>query len=433
MLSFAFYLRGYIFVKALRASPLSYNISRIGVVFMNYFLGIDIAKTNHVASLINNNGDIVIRAIKFINSNEGFNRLLNTIQSKLGDLSNIEVAMEATGHYWLSLYSALTDNNFNVSVYNPYQIKSYRGAYNNRKQKNDIIDSIIIADYLRVFGSKESKFPEEKLLSLKQLTRFRANIVANVSSLKVQVIGLLDKVFPEYKKLFCDTFGNTSKQLLLNCPTPDDIINISTTKLANLLSKNSKGRFNKDTALHIKEVAKSSFGIKFTTDACSFEIKQLINQIVFLESQIDAVSKEIKELYNKLDSHLLSVPGIGDNLAPIILAEIGDINNFDKPSKLIAFAGTDPSENQSGNKLSSNDKTSKRGSPYLRHAIYTASLVAISNEPELRAYYDKKISEGKHHFVALAGISRKLLTIIYYILKEDRDYIRYDNIKDKLN
>lgn len=433
MLSFAFYLRGYIFVKALRASPLSYNISRIGVLFMNYFLGIDIAKTNHVASLINNNGDIVIRAIKFTNSNEGFNRLLNTIQSKLGDLSNIEVAMEATGHYWLSLYSALTDNNFNVSVYNPYQIKSYRGAYNNRKQKNDIIDSIIIADYLRVFGSKESKFPEEKLLSLKQLTRFRANIVANVSSLKVQVIGLLDKVFPEYKKLFCDTFGNTSKQLLLNCPTPDDIINISTTKLANLLSKNSKGRFNKDTALHIKEVAKSSFGIKFTTDACSFEIKQLINQIVFLESQIDAVSKEIKELYNKLDSHLLSVPGIGDNLAPIILAEIGDINNFDKPSKLIAFAGTDPSENQSGNKLSSNDKTSKRGSPYLRHAIYTASLVAISNEPELRAYYDKKISEGKHHFVALAGISRKLLTIIYYILKEDRDYIRYDNIKDKLN
>lgn len=433
MLSFAFYLRGYIFVKVLRASPLSYNISRIGVLFMNYFLGIDIAKTNHVASLINNNGDVVIRAIKFTNSNEGFNKLLNTIQSKLGDLSNIEVAMEATGHYWLSLYSALTDNNFNVSVYNPYQIKSYRGAYNNRKQKNDIIDSIIIADYLRVFGSKESKFPEEKLLSLKQLTRFRANIVANVSSLKVQVIGLLDKVFPEYKKLFCDTFGNTSKQLLLNCPTPDDIINISTTKLANLLSKNSKGRFNKDTALHIKEVAKSSFGIKFTTDACSFEIKQLINQIVFLESQIDAVSKEIKELYNKLDSHLLSVPGIGDNLAPIILAEIGDINNFDKPSKLIAFAGTDPSENQSGNKLSSNDKTSKRGSPYLRHAIYTASLVAISNEPELRAYYDKKISEGKHHFVALAGISRKLLTIIYYILKEDRDYIRYDNIKDKLN
>ena len=425
MLAFAFYLRGYIFVKTLRAPASILNIKN-GVVVMNYYLGIDIAKTNHVASLINNNGDIVIRAIKFTNSKDGFTKLLCTIQDKLGDLSNIDIAMEATGHYWLSLYSALTDADFNVSVYNPYQIKSYRGAYNNRKQKNDVIDSIIIADYLRVFGSKESKLPEEDILSLKQLTRFRSNMVSNVSSLKVQVIGLLDKVFPEYKKLFCDTFGVTSKQLLLNCPTPDDIIKISTTKLSNLLSKHSKGRFNKDTALHIKEVAKESFGIKFTTDACSFEIKQLINQIIFLEKQIDEVSKEIKELYNKLDSHLLSVPGIGINLAPIILAEIGDINNFDKPSKLIAFAGTDPSENQSGNKLSSNDKTSKRGSPYLRHAIYTASLVAISNEPTLRTYYDKKISEGKHHFVALAGISRKLLTIVYYILKEDRDYIRYD-------
>ena len=392
----------------------------------HYFLGIDIAKTNHVASLIGADGSVVIRAIKFKNSNEGYTKLLNTIQNKLNDLSNINIAMEATGHYWLSLYSALVDDGFNVSVYNPYQIKSYRGAYNNRKQKNDIIDSIIIADYLRVFGMKDSKLPQEDLMALKQFTRFRSNIVENVSSIKVQVIGLLDKVFPEYKDFFCDVFGVTSKQILLNCPTPDDIIRISTTKLANLLSKNSRGKFGKDDALNMKEVAKSSFGIKFTTDACSFEIKQLINQVIFLESQLEDVDKQISELYNKLDSHLLSVPGIGIMLAPTILAEIGDINNFDKPSKLIAFAGVDPSENQSGNKLSTNNKLSKRGSPYLRHAIYTASLVAISNEPKWRSYYDKKINEGKHHFVALAGISRKLLTIIYYILKEDRDYISYD-------
>ena len=397
---------------------------------MNYFLGIDIAKTNHVAALIDNDGNIIIKSIKFTNSNDGFNKLLSTIQDKLNDLSNIEVAMEATGHYWLSLYSSLTDNGFNVSVYNPYQIKSYRGAYNNRKQKNDVIDSIIIADYLRVFGSKVSTLPTDELMSLKVLTRYRSDLVSTISTLKTQVIGVLDKIFPEYKSLFCDIFGETSKQLLLKYPTPDDIIKISTTKLSNLLSKHSKGKFNKNTALNIKEVAKNSFGIKFTTNACSFEIKQLINQIMFLENQIDEVSLEIKELYNKLDNHLLSVPGIGVNLAPIIFAEIGDINNFDKPSKLIAFAGIDPSENQSGNKVSSGDKLSKRGSPYLRHAIYTASLVAIKNDKELRAYYDKKISEGKHHFVAMAGISRKLLTIIYYILKEDRDYVKHNNFNN---
>ena len=396
---------------------------------MNYYLGVDIAKVNHVASLMDSDGNVIIRAIKFTNSTDGLAKLISAIEDKFGSTSNVEVAMEATGLYWLALYSALIDKDFNVSVYNPYQIKSYRGVFNNRKQKNDVIDSIIIADYVRVFGHNESKLPEEDLMSLKLYTRYRSDLVSNMASLKTQVIGVLDKVFPEYSSQFCDVFGETSKQLLLSCPTPDDIIKISTTKLSNLLSKNSKGRFGKQKALELKKVAKSSFGIKITTNACSFEIKQLINQIIFLENQIEEVEKEIEELYIKLDSHLLSVPGIGKTIAPIILAEIGDINNFSKPSKLIAFAGIDPTENQSGNKLSTNDKTSKRGSPYLRHAIYTASLVAIKNEPELRVYYDKKISEGKHHFVALAGVSRKLLTIVYYILKEDRDYVKHERPK----
>ena len=151
--------------------------------------------------------------------------------------------------------------------------------------------------------------------------------------------------------------------------------------------------------------------------------------MIFLESQVDELNDKIKVIYDKLDTHLLSVPGVGKVLAPVILSEIGDIKTFDKPSKLTAFAGIDPTQSQSDNKVSSNEKTSKRGSPYLRHAIYTASLVAMSVDPELRAYYDKKIGEGKHHFVALAGVSRKLLTIIYYILKENRDYIRYGNIR----
>lgn len=393
-----------------------------------FYLGIDIAKTNHVASIVDNSGKIVIRSIKFTNSKDGFSKLLDNINSITNDLSNIIVAMEATGSYWLSLYSALIDKNFDVSVYNPYQIKSYRGAYNNRKQKNDVIDSIIIADYLRVFGASSTSLPEEDLLSLKTLTRFRSNIVDNIATLKTQTIGILDKVFPEYKKAFSDIFGVSSKQVLINCPTPEDILKINLTKLSNLLSKHSKGHLGKSSALILKALAKDSFGIKFTNDACSFEIKQLINQIIFLESQVDELNDKIKIVYDKLDSHLLSVPGVGKVLAPIILAEIGDIKTFDKPSKLTAFAGIDPTQSQSGNKLSTNEKTSKRGSPYLRHAIYTASLVAMSVDPELRTYYDKKISEGKHHFVALAGISRKLLTIIYYILKENRDYIRYENI-----
>ena len=188
------------------------------------------------------------------------------------------------------------------------------------------------------------------------------------------------------------------------------------------MKKVSRGRHSTDKVREVKSLAKNSFGIKFTGDACSFEIKQLVNQIIFLENQAHELEVKIKELYSKLDNHLQSIPGIGEVTAPVILAEIGDINNFSTPSKLTAFAGIDPSENQSGNKKSTDGKTSKRGSPYLRHAIYLAAMVASNNDPIMHDYYIKKRAEGKHHYVALAGVERKLLGIIFHVLKENRDY-----------
>ena len=385
-----------------------------------FYLGIDIAKVNHVASLISEDGSILVKAIKFTNSIEGLQKLLDSISNF--DTSQIYCAMEATGTYWLSLFSALTDKGFNVSVFNPYQIKSFRGAYNNRKQKNDVIDSILIANFLSFNGTEQTSLPNDDLLALKNLTRYRSNLVDNICKAKTQVTGILDKVFPEYSDLFSDTFSEASKQILLNCPTPNEVVNFNTRKLANLLKKASRGHHSTDKVREVKSLAKNSFGIKFTGDACSFEIKQLVNQIIFLENQAHELEVKIKDIYSKLDNHLQSIPGIGKVTAPTILAEIGDINNFSSPSKLTAFAGLDPSENQSGNKKSSNEKTSKRGSPYLRHALYTAAMVAASNDPIMHDYYIKKRAEGKHHYVALTGVERKLLGIIFHVLKENRDY-----------
>lgn len=385
-----------------------------------FYLGIDIAKVNHVASLISEDGSILVKAIKFTNSIEGLQKLLDSISNF--DTSQIYCAMEATGTYWLSLFSALTDKGFNVSVFNPYQIKSFRGAYNNSKQKNDVIDSILIANFLSFNGTEQTSLPNDDLLALKNLTRYRSNLVDNICKAKTQVTGILDKVFPEYSDLFSDTFSEASKQILLNCPTPNEVINFNTRKLANLLKKASRGHHSTDKVREVKSLAKNSFGIKFTGDACSFEIKQLVNQIIFLENQTHELEVKIKDIYSKLDNHLQSIPGIGKVTAPTILAEIGDINNFSSPSKLTAFAGLDPSENQSGNKKSSNEKTSKRGSPYLRHALYTAAMVAANNDPIMHDYYIKKRAEGKHHYVALTGVERKLLGIIFHVLKENRDY-----------
>ena len=389
------------------------------------YLGIDIAKTNHYGAFINDSGNTIGKSFKFTNSNEGFQLLLDNINQNTNDKNNLLIAMEATGHYWLALYSALIDHGYNVSVFNPFQIKGFRPAFSVRKVKNDKIDAVIIANYIRVFGSSSTSLPQDNLLSLKQLTRYRKNQVDMIASLKTQIIGILDKVFPEYASVFTDTFGVTSTKILLNASTPDEILAFDSEKLAEIISTASKGRFGIHKVETIKNLAKASFGIKYTLNACSFEIKQMLNQIIFLESQIKEVEQAIDNLYKKLDTHLLSIPGVGKVTAPVILAEIGDINKFSKPSQLVAFAGIDPSEKQSGNQHSTDDKTSKRGSPFLRYAISCASLVAMSNVPEFREYYLKKRKEGKHHRVALAGISRKLITIIFYVLKENRDYRPY--------
>jgi len=392
-----------------------------------YFLGVDIAKHNHVAALIDSNGEVVIKTIKFTNDSVGYSKLISTVFSAIpdADSSNIVVAMEATGHYWLSLFSALTDDGFAVSVYNPFQIKSFRGAFTIRKQKTDTIDAVIIAHYIRTFGANITNVPDEALLSLKQLTRYRSDLVKNTSAAKNQIIAILDKVFPELASLMSNVFGETGKAILQIAPTPEKVLALDSKKLLEIVTKASKGRFKQDFVDRLTLAARNSFGIKFTTKACAFELSQLINTIIFLEEQIADLDYEIKTIYSELDEFLTTIPGVGEVLAPIILAEIGDVNRFSDPAKLVAFTGVDPSTNQSGQKVSGDEKISKRGSPYLRYAIHTAAFVAISNDEHLREFYDRKKAEGKHHYVALAGVQRKLLQIIWAVLKEQRPYRPY--------
>jgi transposase len=409
-----------------------------------YYLGIDIAKHNHVASLIDNDGKIIIKTIKFSNTAEGYEKLKSQVMSAMpnvaltgddiksddgrgeaGKVSNVMVAMEATGHYWLSLFSALVDDGFSVSVYNPFQIKSFRGAFHNRRQKTDVIDAIIIANYIRTFGGYACILPSEALMSLKQLTRYRSDLVHNISAVKNQVLTILDKIFPEFNSLLSNTFGVTGKAILQIAPTPEMILALSAKKLLKIVSAASKGRLKQDFVDRLKVAAKNSFGIKLTTKACVFELRQLMNTIVFLEEQVDELDTEIKSIYDDLDNFLTTIPGVGEILAPLILAEIGDIGKFSEPAKLVAFCGIDPSANQSGQKMSGNEKTPKRGSPYLRWAVFRAAFAAIRSDPHLQEYYGRKKAEGKHHYVALAGVQRKLLQIIWAVLTEQRPYRPY--------
>ena len=243
-----------------------------------------------------------------------------------------------------------------------------------------------------------------------------------VADLKRKTISLLDQVFPEYSKLFSDTFGKSSLEILTEYSTPEEFLNVDTNILAEILSTASKGRLGLAKAEQIQSAAENSFGIKLATDTFSFQIKQLIEQIKFIEEHISELEVEIATLLKKLDTPIETIPGIGPVLGAIIISEIGDISRFKNASKLVAFAGIDPTIKQSGEFLGTKNKMSKRGSPYLRRAIWLAATVASFNDPVLSAYYNKKRNEGKHHFTAVGAVARKLLYIIHAVLRNNEPY-----------
>ena len=387
-----------------------------------FFVGIDIAKRGHEAAVINQAGELIIRPFKFPNSTAGFSKLMDSLNSVSRSLTDFEFGMEATGHYWLNLYCKLTDAGANVHVVNPVQSDALRGLYI-RKTKNDSKDAFIIADLIRIGRYAETTLANPDLISLRELTRQRFNLVDCVSDAKRKVIALIDKVFPEYEQLFSDMFGATSLALLEQFPTPDLLCEVSTTKLANFLKDVSRGRHGRSKAEEIKSLASNSFGSHVFAAGSAFALKQFIEQIELLERQITDIEEYIAGLLPNFNQTLTSINGVGTTLSAIFVAEIGDVHRFESPDKLAAFAGIDPSTNSSGEFTGTKARMSKRGSPYLRRAFFLAAVAGVMHNPALKALYDKKRSQGKHHLVALSAVMRKLVNIVYSVLKSGQPYI----------
>lgn len=386
------------------------------------YLGIDIGKRSHVASLIDENAKNLFKAFSFSNTTDGANSLLEKLSAHT-DKSNVEIGMEATGHYWLSIYSFLIEKGFTVHVVNPIQTDGWRKGTEIRKRKTDVIDSVLIADLIRYGDFDEASLSNEEMLSLRNLSRFRNYLVSSIGDLKRKVICVLDQVFPEYQSVFSDVFGETSKELLSHFQTADDFENISSEQLENILEKVAFKGFAKNKITQISALAAKSFGLKFCRDSFSLQLKLLIEQIRFIEAQVSDVETEIKTVLHKIDSPITTVPGIGDINGAVILGEIGDISRFSNASKLAAYAGIDASVSQSGDFQSSNNSMSKRGSPYLRKALFQAALVAAFHDPVFSAFYQKKRSEGKHHLTAVGAVARKLCSTIFAVLKNNTPYI----------
>lgn len=380
------------------------------------YVGIDIAKLNHFASAIDSDGVVLIEPFEFLNDNDGFYMLLSKLNSF--EKNSIIIGLESTAHYGNNLVSFLVTKGFNVCVLNPIQTSTLR-KNRIRKTKTDKVDTMVIAKAVALM--KNPRFftlYDIALMQLKNLCRFRLKLVKQRTRTKIQLTSYVDQTFPELQYFFKSGLHQKAVYAILKeAPSASEIASMHLTHLKNLLTSNSQGHFKKEMALELRALAQKSVGNP--DKSLSIQITQSIAQIKLLDSQIDTVENEIKDIVESSDSVILSIPGIGPINGGMILGEIGDINRFSKPRKLLAFAGLDPSVYQSGNFSAKKTRMSKRGSSALRYALMNAAHNVVRNNVTFKEYYDSKRAEGRGHYNALGHCAGKLVRVIYKMLTDN--------------
>ena len=385
-----------------------------------YIVGIDIGKNHHEASIVSPKGRQIGHSLRFATTHKGADSLMSFIFKNIGN-SPCVFGMEATGHYWYPIYSFLKAKGYTIYVINPIQSDSLRKMYI-RQTKNDSIDSFLIAEVIRFGQFGTTSMADENILAMRQLCRYRDSVISSRTEIKLRIGTIMEQIFPEYEKQFSSLWVSTSMGILEKYLTPENIENAPIDELFEIIKDKSHNRLTRAKAISIKEAAADTFGIKIAQDAFSFQLKQLIDRMNFLDKQIEALDCQILEYYEKFDCYLHTIPGIGMIAAATILAEIGDINRFKSSSALVAFAGIDPTVRQSGEFSSTHNHMSKRGSPYLRHAIFLAATTCSFHNSPLNAYYKKKRDQGKHHLTATGAVARKLTSVIYAVLRDSKPY-----------
>ena len=393
---------------------ISANILIKEVLILIYYVGIDISKYKHDFCIISNTGEIIVENSSFENNKKGFQFLLD--QLKPYNKSDVHIAFEATGHYSLNLELFLIDQEYSFMKMNPLVIHQFLKARSLRRTKTDKADSITIANYLMSVPYKPNSDLLYHTYTLKSLCRSRELLIKERSKFEVLLTNELDKTFPELKPFFKNRISTT---LLYIVDKYKNINHISLMKDYDSLRKISRGKFSYVNFAKLKELAKNSIGhFDENTDLLISTYVSLINDF---NNKIDPINKQISTIIKELNPRMLTIPGLGEISAATILSEYGDINNFSSPSKMLAFAGLEPSIIQSGT-LVSNGKMVKHGSGHLRYSIMNIAMTILRYSPQFYDYYLKKRSEGKSHRVALSHVCKKLIRVIYTLEKNNINF-----------
>lgn len=385
----------------------------------NLFIGIDVSSEKHNCCIINEKLE-PLSQFEFSNDREGFNILLNSLRG-FGLSVKCNIGFEATGVYGENLSSFLRRNGYQATTLNPLSVKKQLSATTLRKTKTDKSDARFIATMLAQGNIK----PDTPVLyhhsELKSLSRRRFSLVKKRSGCKNTATALITKLFPEFLKVFTDTFGASATAVLSRYPSAKTLSVCRPSSLSKLLEKASRGRFGIDKARDLISLAKASVGTYSFADELSLQLT--LEEIEFYDNQINRLEDAMENILDEIDSPILSIPGIGTVLGAMIVSEIGNIERFSNPNKLLAFAGLEPSIYQSGKFTPSSGSMVKRGSPYLRWALMQAARLVPFYSLTFSDYLSKKQSEGKHFNVASSHVAKKLVRVIFSLSKSNSAFI----------
>lgn len=383
---------------------------------MTYFVGIDIAKYKHDFCILTNDAEIIKEPATFLNNAEGFNALKEALDH-LDHSQKIKIGHEATGHYGKNLKQFLTDNGYEFLELNPYLVKKFIECTTLRKTKTDKKDCIAIANFIE---SNDIKTYRQSLYNnndLKVLIRNRDKLIRQRSDQLVIITNVLDRIFPEFKRIFDNKLGKCALSILEKFPSAEKISHM-TVKQMDLLRKLGR-RISINKLMSVRDTAKVTVGHHSKADELVLKEAIVIHNTI--NSSIESYESEIKEIMKSIDSPLTSIPGVGIISAATIIAEYNNMVDFPNADKLLAYAGLECSRYQSGTQ-DFHGRMVKRGSPHLRYALMNLAVGLKTHNTYFANYYLKKIDEGKHYRVALNHLVRKFLRVAFKLVSNNEKF-----------
>jgi transposase len=385
------------------------------------FCGVDVAKRKHVACVIDRDDEFVVRSQSFNNDSEGYQGLLNRLKDA-GRRTRILVGMEATGHYWYGLRDFLAGKGYEVVVLNPVQTKQ-QAKKDIRKRKTDKIDAHHIAQVLKNGEHKVTIVPGDFAMTCRQLTRLRYKHIGQVARLKQLLWSRLHPVWPEYETLLANPFCKTGRTLLMAAPTPVDVLALGRQVMSELIRKTSRGKYGLAKAEQIWQTARQTVGTRRGLDGARISIRSLLTQIEAMAPIRQQLEADIEALADRLPGHIFTLPGINRVTAVSLFGETDPIETFDSGAQLVAFAGLDTTVFQTGQYEAPHRRITKRGSPFLRHTLWSMAHRACYQEGDLRNYWLRRRGDGLHHLAAVTATAIKLCHVAWRILTDRRDYL----------